>query len=156
MTSRLAAAMPRRVAPGFFGCPNHMTSHATGTFDVTLTPQPPRDGEYAFPIRLRLEKKFQGDLAGTSAGEMLSAMTDVKGSAGYVALERVEGSLSGKHGTFALQHSGTMDRGRPSLAISVVPDSGSGELVGLTGSMAIEIADGVHRYDFAYALPEPR
>ena len=132
-----------------------MNMRATGTFDVTLTPQPGRNAGEAVPARMLLDKTYHGDLEATSAGEMLSAMTAVKGSAGYVALERVEGSLQGKRGTFALQHSGTMDRGKPSLTITVVPDSGTGELVGLAGTLAIEIAGGVHHYDFTYTL-QPR
>lgn len=128
-----------------------MTARATGTFEVTLMPQPAHDGTSL--RRLVIAKKFHGDLDAASAGEMLSAATDVKGSAGYVALERVDGSLRGARGSFVLQHSGTMDRGTPSLAISVVPDSGTGDLAGLAGTMTIDIVDGQHRYAFAYTLP---
>jgi hypothetical protein len=103
--------------------------------------------------RLSIDKEFFGDLAATSKGEMLSATTGVKGSAGYVAIERVEGTLAGLDGSFVLQHSGTMTRGAPHLTLTVVPDSGSGKLTGIAGSMTIEIADGKHSYDFTYTLP---
>ncbi len=124
---------------------------ATGTFDVTTTPitEPA-----ALPARFRLDKVFHGDLAGTGAGEMLTAMTETKGSAAYVAIERVEGTLCGKRGTFVFQHSGTMSRGAQQLAISVVPDSGTGELAGIAGTFRIEIEGKVHRYTFDYALPQ--
>lgn len=129
-----------------------MTLHANGTFEVTLVPiAPAHDGEGALG-RMSLEKEFRGDLAGTSKGEMLSLMTAVKGSAGYVALERVTGSLRGRAGTFALQHTGTMTRGAPQLSVTVVPDSGTGELAGLSGSMRIIIDAGNHSYEFDYTL----
>jgi hypothetical protein len=130
-----------------------MTMHANGPFDVKLTPQPAEpdiDGDLG---RMALDKTFHGDLEATSKGTMLSAMTGVKGSAGYVALERVTGTLHGRRGSFVLQHSGTMDRGAPALTISVVPDSGTDELVGLSGTMAIVIAQGKHNYGFDYELP---
>lgn len=95
---------------------------------------------------------FRGDLEGTSKGEMLTGGTRVKGSAAYVAMERVSGTLNGKRGTFILHHTGVMTRGAPSLAITVVPDSGTGELEGLSGTMSIEIANGKHSYVFEYTL----
>lgn len=101
---------------------------------------------------MSIDKKFHGDLEGTSKGEMLSAGTAVKGSAGYVAMERVSGTLDGRHGTFTLQHFATMTRGAPHLQIVVVPDSGTGELVGLAGRMTIEIEGGKHSYDFEYTI----
>jgi hypothetical protein len=104
---------------------------------------------------MSLDKQFQGDLEGTSKGQMLAVGTDVKGSAGYVAIERVTGALHGRSGTFALQHSGTMTRGAPQLDISVVPDSGTGELVGLAGKMSINIVEGKHFYDFDYTADAP-
>ena len=126
------------------------TSHATGTFEVKTTAQTPKDA----PIgRTTIDKTFQGDLKGTSQGEMLGVFTAVKGSAGYVAIERVSGTLQGRRGTFLLQHSGTMTRGAQQLSITVVPDSGTDQLTGLTGSMTIKITDGKHSYDFAYSLP---
>ncbi|MDQ6906619.1 MAG: DUF3224 domain-containing protein [Chloroflexota bacterium] len=131
--------------------------HAQGTFDVTITPQPPDDGAENIPVnRLSMEKRFHGDLEATSKGQMLAVGTDVEGSAGYVAMEQVIGTLHGYSGAFALQHSGTMTRGIPRLAVIVVPDSGTGQLVGLSGTLTIEIVDGQHRYDFAYTLPESR
>ena len=124
---------------------------ADGTFDVKLTAQDDKTGE---PLlgRMSIDKQFRGDLEGTSQGQMLTAMTDVKGSAGYVAIEKVAGTLHGRSGTFALQHSGTMDRGAQSLTISVVPDSGTGQLIGLSGTMKIIIADGKHSCEFDYTL----
>ena len=123
---------------------------AAGTFEVKLTPQPmdiPTLG------RLQLEKQFHGDLEAESKGEMLSAGTAVKGSAGYVAIERVSGALGGRSGSFVLQHRGVMTRGEPELSVTVVPDSGTGELAGIAGRMTIRIADGKHYYDFEYTLP---
>ena len=130
-----------------------MTMHASGPFDVKLTPQPAEPDIDGGLARMALDKTFHGDLDATSKGTMLSAMTDVKGSAGYVALERVTGTLHGRRGSFVLQHSGTMDRGAPTLTISVVPDSGTDELAGLSGTMAIVIARGTHNYGFDYELP---
>jgi hypothetical protein len=131
-----------------------MSTHARGTFEVKMTPQPAQDGIGDPGIgRMALDKQFHGDLEATGKGQMLAAGTDVSGSAGYVALERVSGILHGRSGTFALQHSGTMTRGAPQLSITVVPDSGSGELLGLAGTLAITITDGQHFYDFEYTLP---
>src|SRR5580658_3700035 len=123
--------------------------HASGTFEVKLTPQ-----ESANVGRMSIDKQFHGDLEASSKGEMLSAMTDVKGSAGYVAIERVTGTLHGRNGTFVLQHNGTMTRGEPQLSVTVVPDSGTGELTGLAGTLTIRIADKQHFYEFDYTLPE--
>jgi hypothetical protein len=127
---------------------------ASGTFEVMLTPQGP-DPQFADPLlgRMAIDKQFQGDLHATSLGQMLSAGTASSGSAGYVAIERVEGTLDGRSGSFVLQHSATMDRGRPQLTITVVPDSGTGELTGIIGAMGIRNADGVHSYTFDYTLP---
>jgi hypothetical protein len=125
-------------------------NHATGTFEVKMSPQPSED--QSSPIgRMRLDKQFQGDLEGSSQGQMLAVGTEVEGSAGYVAMEKVTGSLNGRRGTFVLQHSGLMNRGAPQLAISVVPDSGTDELKGLAGTMMIIIAEG-HSYEFDYTL----
>ena len=131
-----------------------MTNRATGTFDVNLTPQPLAD-EAASPLlsRLSIGKTFSGDLTGTSRGEMLSAGTDTQGSAGYVALERVTGKLHGRQGTFVLQHSGVINRGKGELSVTVVPDSGTGKLAGLAGKMTIETAIG-HSYVLEYTLAE--
>lgn len=127
-------------------------THAAGPFEVKVIPQPADPGTDPGIGRLLLDKQFHGDLEATSKGQMLTAGTPVEGSAGYVAIERVDGTLHGRRGTFALQHIGTMTRGAPSLAIRVVPDSGTGELTGLSGSMSITIVDGRHSYDFEYAL----
>ena len=128
-----------------------MTTQARGTFEVKLNPLSAHHADAKLG-RMSIDKQFHGDLEGTSQGEMLSAMTEVKGSAGYVAIERVSATLNGRHGTFVLQHNATMSRGEPSLNIIVVPDSGNGELAGLSGSMQIIIADGKHSYEFSYTL----
>ena len=132
-----------------------MTTHATGTFEVKLTPQPPEDKADGSTLgRMSGDKQFHGDLEGTSKVQMLTAMTDVKGSAGYVAIERVTGTLHGHTGSFVLQHSGSSNRGATQLSITVVPDSGTGQLVGIAGKMTITITDGKHSYDFEYTLPK--
>ncbi|SRR6266700_3671858 len=131
--------------------------HATGPFDVKLNPQ--TDDKVGDPSlgRMSIDKQYHGDLEATSKGQMLTAMSaDVKGSGVYVAVERVNGTLHGRTGTFALHHTGIMTRGVPQLTITVVPDSGTGQLVGLTGKMDIQIVDGKHSYDFEYMLPEAR
>ena len=129
--------------------------HAVGPFDVKVVPLPPDDkvGDPSI-ARMSLDKQFHGDLEATSKGLML-AMGDAKTSAGYVAMERVSGTLHGRKGTFALQHTGTMTRGVPSLSVTVVPDSGTEELTGITGKLEIKIAAGKHSYDFEYTLPAP-
>jgi Cu/Ag efflux protein CusF len=134
---------------------SHMTAHATGPFEVKLTPQ---DDKIDPTLgRMTIEKQFHGDLEAGSKGQMLTAMTEVKGSAAYVAVERVTGTLrtpnGSRTGSFALQHMGTMYRGTPELSVTVVSDSGTGELVGLTGKMNIIITEGKHSYDFEYTLP---
>ena len=126
-----------------------VTTRATGTFEVRMAPL-----ETEAPVgRMSLDKEFHGDLEGTGKGEMLAAMTAVEGSAAYSALEQVTGTLHGRSGTFVLQHTGVMDRGTPSLNITVVPDSGTGELAGLTGTMQIIVEGGKHSYVFEYTLP---
>ncbi|MEI6738584.1 MAG: DUF3224 domain-containing protein [Pseudomonadota bacterium] len=134
-----------------------MSNRAAGTFEVKLNPQALHEKiETATIGRMSIDKKFLGDLVATSKGEMLSAMTSTKGSAGYVAIESVTGILNGRKGGFVLQHSGTMNRSTPTLIVSVVPDSGTGELVGITGNMTIDIADGKHAYVFEYTFAEVR
>jgi hypothetical protein len=131
-----------------------MTNHATGKFEVTMKPLPPREEISGTPVgRMSLDKVFVGGLVGVGQGEMLAAMTETKGSAGYVAIERVTGTLDGRTGSFIFQHSGTMNRGAPTLAIGVVPDSGTGDLAGITGTFTINIVDGKHFYEFEYSLP---
>ena len=134
--------------------PNQMTTyHAKGTFDVTLKPLALADAEAGEKLgRMSINKQFAGDLIGTSTGEMLSAQTEVKGSAGYVAIERVAGTLAGHKGGFVLQHSAVMDHGKPQSTIIVVPDSGTEELTGIAGSFRIDIKDGKHFYEFEYTL----
>lgn len=132
-----------------------MSMHAAGSFQVALVPQTLVD-ESAAPLlgRMTINKTFVGDLEATSKGEMLMAGTAVKGSAGYVAIERVTGTLGGRRGSFVLQHAGSMNRGVPQLSVTVVPDSGTDELLGLSGTLAIIIEEGKHYYEFAYAFAE--
>jgi hypothetical protein len=133
-----------------------MVTHATGTFDVTLAPIGTDDKADGSTLgRMSISKQFRGDLEAVSTGEMMTAMTQFEGSAGYVALERVTGTLHGQKGTFVLQHGGVMTRGAPQLTILVVPDSATGQLAGLSGKMAIVVSDGLHSYDFQYTLPDP-
>lgn len=135
-----------------------MTHHASGPFEVKVTPQKP-DTQIARTAnlgRLTIDKRFHGDLEASAKGEMLATQSEVKGSAGYVALERVTGKLQGRSGSFVLLHAATMKRGAPESTITVVPDSGTGELAGLTGSMRIKVAaDGSHSYEFDFRI-EPR
>lgn len=131
-----------------------MTQFAQGTFTVKLVPLAFEGQAEGTKLgRLSIDKDFAGDLLATSRGQMLSAGTDVKGSAGYVAIERVDGALGGRKGSFVLQHSGTLNRGTPGLSVTVVPDSGTAELTGLIGELKIIIAEGQHRYEFSYTLP---
>ena len=152
---------------------------ARGTFEVKLNPQPPEENVGDSTIgRMSIDKQFHGDLEATSKGQMLMTGAKVQGSAGYVAIERVTGTLHGagwycapaipqyvaiervtgtlhgKSGAFALQHSGTMTRGAPQLSVTVIPDSGAGELAGLAGKMEIKIEDGKHSYELQYAISE--
>jgi hypothetical protein len=130
--------------------------HATGTFDVKLTALGTADSADTAGSkslgRMAVAKQIHGDLEGTSTGEMLTAFTSVKGSAVYVAIERVSGTLHGRRGTFVLHHTGIMTRGAQQLTITVVPDSGTDELTGLAGKMTIKIENGEHFYDFEYTL----
>lgn len=130
-----------------------MNMHATGPFDVIVTAQDDKSDE---PLlnRMTLDKQYHGDLEGTGKGQMLTAGTEVKGSGAYVAIEKVTGTLKGRAGSFVLQHSGTMTQNAPQLSVTIVPDSGTGELKGITGKMVINIAaGGKHSYDLEYTLP---
>ncbi len=134
-----------------------MTLHATGAFDVKTTPLPPDDataGEGVNIGRYALDKQYHGDLDAISKGEMLGAGDPAKGSAGYVAIERVTGTLHGHSGSFALRHSGTMSGGKFQLTVTVVPGSATGGLAGISGTMTIIITNGKHSYNFEYTLPE--
>lgn len=131
-----------------------MSHHATGTFEVKAATLEPYNKGDKLLGRNVVDKRFQGDLEATSIVEMLSAGTEVKGSGGYVAIEKVTGTLGGRKGTFVLQHSGTMNRGALQLSVTVVPDSATGDLAGLSGKMNIIIENGNHRYDFEYQLPQ--
>ena len=130
------------------------TTRAKGTFDVKLAPETVSDkGQSAGLGRMSIEKQFHGDLEGASTGEMLATSVD-SGSGGYVAIERVTATLAGRTGTFMLQHNGVMTRGTPSLTVSVLPESGTGGLAGITGTMNIIITGGKHLYEFDYTLPQ--
>lgn len=130
-----------------------MERQAKGNFEVERTPQGALDaGDGAQVSHVRFDKQFHGALEATSVVHMLAVGTDVAGSAAYVAIERITGKLDGRRGSFLAQHNGTMDRGTPSLSVTVVPDSGTGALSGLRGRMAIEIVDGAHSYTFDYTL----
>ena len=132
-----------------------MVKLAVGTFEVDLRPQAEPDSAAGTTLgRMSIDKQFRGDLEGSSKGQMLTAMTNVDGSAGYVALERVTGTLHGRQGSFIFQHSGIMSRGEQRLTITVVPDSGSDELAGIMGVFQLDIVDGQHLYTFEYTLPE--
>lgn len=131
-----------------------VSEHARGTFEVKMAPLPPDDPAADASIgRMSIDKQFHGDLDATSKGQMLSAMGSVKGSAGYVAMEKVSGTLKGRRGSFVLQHSGTMNRGVPQLIVSVVPDSGTDQLTGIAGALEIIIEGGKHSYTLEYSLP---
>lgn len=130
-----------------------MEQQVKGEFDVKRSPEAPCDmGDGAVAGHFRFDKRFHGDFDATSVVHMLAVGTDVPGSAAYVAVERLSGALRGRAGTFFMQHNGIMDRGTPSLALTVVPDSGTGELKGLSGSMKIDITEGKHYYTFDYVL----
>ncbi|MFY9659995.1 MAG: DUF3224 domain-containing protein [Terriglobales bacterium] len=141
--STLAIAQPKE---------NSMTHHARGTFTVKMLPLTPAPAEGI--SRFSIDKEIHGDLEATTKGEMFSAGDPKSGVAGYVAIEVVTGTLAGKHGGFALQHSGTMDQGGRKLSVIVVPGSGTGELKGISGTFDIQIANGQHSYDLEYKLPE--
>ncbi len=130
-----------------------MASIAKGSFTVEMKPQAePGIAEGVSLGRMSFDKRFEGDLAATGRGEMLTALTPVQGSAGYVAIERVTGTLHGKSGSFVFQHTGTMTRGAQQLSITVVPDSGTGELAGIAGNFSLQIVEGKHFYEFEYTL----
>jgi hypothetical protein len=129
--------------------------HAAGPFDVKVTPQDDKSADAKLG-RMTIDKQYHGDLDAAGIGQMLTAGTEVKGSGAYVAIEKVTGTLKGRSGSFMLQHSGTMSGGKFQLNIAVVPDSGTGQLAGISGKMNITIAaDGKHSYDLEYTLPAP-
>ena len=129
-----------------------VTMTARGTFEVKMTPQPKDDGAGGGFDRLFGDKQFHGELDAVSKGQMLATKTAVEGSGAYVALELVTGKLNGRRGTFVLQHKGTMSRGHYMMDVTVVPDSGTDELAGITGTMTIIIEGGKHSYNFEYTL----
>ena len=130
-----------------------MTNTAKGTFSIVMIPPPAGEGAGRLSVgRMFIDKQYSGDLTGTGQGEMLSAGNPAAGSAGYVAIEHVTGTLNGRSGSFALQHSGTMHEGASHLAITIVPGSGTGDLFGIEGKLKLDIAEGKHFYDIEYAL----
>lgn len=129
---------------------------AEGVFQVQMQPAGDPSAQDGISLgHMKLSKKFDGGLVGTGEGEMLTAATAQKGSAGYVAIERVCGSLQGRSGSFVLQHSGSMDRGAQQLRIHIVPDSGTGELLGIAGEFLLRLENGQHFYTLRYSLPSP-
>jgi len=130
-----------------------MATHAAGTFEVKLTPQDDKSDDKSIG-RMTAEKQWRGDLVGTSAGQMLTGGDVKTGSAGYVAMEKFTGTLQGRQGTFILQHSGTMTAGKGDLIITIVPNSGTDALNGISGKLAIKIENGKHFYDLEYSLPQ--
>jgi len=130
--------------------------HPKGTFDVKVAPVAEDKADGWTLGRYSLDKQYHGDLDATAKGEMLTAGSDVKGSGAYVAMERVNGTLNGRKGSFVLVHKGTMGQGSMQLSVTVVPDSGTGQLTGLTGTLNIIIADGKHSYEFDYTIPDAR
>lgn len=130
-----------------------MTQIAKGTFTVQMKPEgDPSSADGVSLGRMLITRDFEGDLAGAGEGRMLTAMTPVGGSAGYVAIERVTGTLHGRKGSSALQHTGTMAHGEQSLSITVVPDSGTGELSEISGLFRLRIENKTHNYELEYTL----
>jgi hypothetical protein len=129
-----------------------MSLRASGAFDVRMAPIPHDESMGVGVARFSLDKQYSGDLVGTGKGEMLSAMGNVQGSAAYVAIELVTGSMQGRSGSFVIAHRGVMTRGTPDLVISIVPDSGTGELAGISGTMAIDIRGRDHFYTLDYQI----
>lgn len=151
--SVVANAQDKTVAGKTVEKAKSMTKLAKGTFEVKVTPLAAEENVGDPTIgRLSLDKTFSGNLSGTSKGQMLGIGTEVRESGGYVAAERINGTLDGKKGTFALQHTGTMQGGKYEMLITVVPDSGTGELTGITGKMKIIIENGNHFYELEYSL----
>ena len=149
----LAATVTSTAPAGQAQKETSVTKHASGTFEVRLSPQGPDPHGEAALGRMSIDKRYHGDLEGSGLGQMLAGMGEVKESGAYVAIERVRGTLHGRAGTFAVHHRGIMTRGAQQLVITVVPDSGTGDLAGITGTMTIDIKDGKHFYTFDYSLP---
>lgn len=143
-------ATASRTSAGASGTETHVT--ARGEFDVKVIPQPADDAAGGPFGRLFLDKRFHGDVEGTSKGQMVAAGTAVEGSGAYVAFELVSGTVNGKSGSFILQHRGTMRKKVPTMEVTVVPDSGTGELTGIAGTMRIVIEGGKHFYELSYTL----
>jgi len=154
--SAVATLQSQTPAAGAAPKESPVSHHAKGTFDVKLAPQADdRAGDQSLG-RFTIDKQLHGDLEGTSVGQMLSGGNPATGSGGYVAMEKVTGTLQGRSGSFILQHSGTMDKGAFQLSVTVVPGSGTGDLKGITGKLDIKITEGKHFYEFDYTLPEAK
>src|SRR6266702_4526015 len=158
MLARLAVLVLALGSPAVFAQAAPQASltphHTSGTFDPGVKPLPADFPEAPTLGRMTLNKTLHGGIEGTGTGQMLTAMTATKGSAGYVAVEVVTGKVDGRSGSFSLIHTGLMDKGKPTLTIAVIPDSGTGELTGITGTFNVKIApDGKHSFDFDYTLP---
>ncbi len=132
-----------------------MTGKARGTFEIQMSPQSQEEKIDGVSVsRQSADKQYSGDIEGSGKGEMLAALTNVKTSQAYAGIERVVGTLQGRKGTFLLQHTGTMTAATRDLKVTVVPDSGTGQLVGLSGKMMINVVNGKHLYEFDYMLPD--
>ena len=132
-----------------------MTHRAAGSFTVSMRPAaPPERAGRTTLGRMILEKEYDGALAASGKGEMLTAVTDTPGSASYVAIEQVSGVLLERAGSFVIHHAGTMSGGVKRLSIAIVADSGTGQLAGIAGTMTLETADGDHRYELLFTLPD--
>jgi len=150
-----SSANPQTNSPKSIQKEKSIKMQASGTFDVKVIPQAPDDNSQEAGIsRLLLDKQFHGDLEANSKGQMLASGSPAEGSGGYVAMEKVSGTLNGRKGSFMLQHNGTMKGGVAEMIVTVVPGSGAEQLVGLEGKMKIIIADGKHSYEFEYALAQ--
>lgn len=148
-------ATPPATGAASFHSESLLPMHARGTFEVQIAPLPADAYADAVTLgRMTIDKQFSGDLTGTGKGQMLTGMGTAKGSAAYSAIERVTGTLAGRSGSFLLQHTGVMHDGAQQLTITIVPTSGTGELTGISGTLAIIIEGKVHRYDLEYTLPD--
>jgi Protein of unknown function (DUF3224) len=151
--TQAVGAQPPAKTPGSKG--KTMTHHAAGTFEVKVQPLPEDEKVPGLKVaRFAFDKQWKGDLEGTSKGEMMATNAGDKGSGGYVAVEQIDGRLSGHTGSFAVVHKGTMEGGSFDLVVEVVPGSGTGQLAGISGRITITIAGGKHSYAMDYALPD--
>jgi hypothetical protein len=156
---RTGESPPQAGAPAEEGSVEAMEAYsqysAAGTFQVTVTPRDDEETPEGMALgHSILTKELHGDLEGSAEGAMLTALTPEEGSAGYVAIELVRGTLNGRSGTFLLQHHGLMDRGAQDLSITVIPGSGTGELEGIRGTMSLDLTGAERGYELRYTLPD--